>query len=181
MGKSFEEVTTSTEEIYDGRIISLRVDEVTLPNGKQTKRELITHPGAVAIIGITAENRIILVEQYRKALERSLFEIPAGKIEKGEKPEHTALRELEEETGYTATKLHYLQRFATSPGFADEIIYLYVAEGLQKLERPVLMDDDEFVNVHEVTLAEADRLIDSEEIYDAKTAFAVQWWKIHQF
>src|SRR5690625_3624466 len=99
--KKFEEKTINTERIYDGQIINLQVDDVTLPNGKTSKRELIKHPGAVAIIPITKDNKIVFVEQYRKPLEKSIIEIPAGKLEAGEKPEITAVRELEEETGYT--------------------------------------------------------------------------------
>ncbi|MFC4354526.1 NUDIX hydrolase [Chryseomicrobium palamuruense] len=181
MGNKFEEVTVTTTKIHEGRVISLQVDDVRLPNGKQSKRELVKHPGAVAIIAITDDHRLLTVEQYRKALERSILEIPAGKIEKGEEPKDTALRELEEETGYTASNLHFIQRFATSPGFADEIIYMYVAQGLKKLATEQTLDEDEFVEVREITLREAEELIESEEIFDAKTAFAIQWWRLHQF
>lgn len=181
MGNKFEEVTLSTTHIHTGRVISLQVDEVQLPNGKTSSRELVKHPGAVAIIAITEDHKLVTVEQYRKALGRSIVEIPAGKIEQGETPENTALRELEEETGYTATNLHFIQRFATSPGFADEIIYMYVAEGLKKVESQSSLDEDEFVEVKKITLHEADKLIESEEIFDVKTAFAIQWWRLHQF
>ena len=109
-----------------------------LPDGNKAKRELIKHPGAVAIIPITKEGKLILVEQYRKALERTLIEIPAGKIEPGEAPEVTAVRELEEETGYGAKDFTYLQSFATSPGFADEVIHLYLARDLFKIENPAI-------------------------------------------
>lgn len=95
----FEEKTTHSERIYEGKVINLKVDEVLLPNGHSSKRELVEHPGAVALVALTEENKLILVEQYRKALERSIIEIPAGKIEKGEDPAYTAMRELEEETG----------------------------------------------------------------------------------
>src|SRR5690606_33541820 len=98
----FEEKTVASEKIFDGKIISLRVDDVELPDGKPAKRELIDQPGAVAVIAITDEGKLVLVEQYRKALNRSIIEIPAGKIEPGEDIEVTALRELEEETGYGA-------------------------------------------------------------------------------
>src|SRR5690625_1900609 len=93
------EKTIYTEVIYNGKIITLQVDDVTLPDGKTAKREIVKHPGAVAIIPVTAEQKIVFVEQYRKPLERSLLEIPAGKIEQGENPEVTAIRELEEEIG----------------------------------------------------------------------------------
>ncbi|HSJ38478.1 MAG TPA: NUDIX hydrolase [Planococcus sp. (in: firmicutes)] len=175
--KKFEEKTISSERIYEGKIINLKVDEVTLPNGRTSKRELIEHPGAVAIVAITAEKKIIMVEQYRKALERSIIEVPAGKLERGESPETTAMRELEEETGYTADSLQLIQSFSTSPGFADEVVHLFFAEGLKKSESGAVTDDDEFVELLEVTVEEAEKMMLDNRIYDAKTAFAVLWAK----
>lgn len=173
--KKFEEKTTKTTPIYDGKIVKLQVDDVTLPNGNVGKREIIKHPGAVAVIAITDEGKLVLVEQYRKALERSIVEIPAGKLEPGEEPIVTARRELEEETGYGAQSLTYLQAFATSPGFADEIIHLFVAKDLYKIENKADLDEDEFVELVEVSLEEAGQMVADERIYDAKTAFAVLW------
>ena len=149
--KKFEEKTIHSERLYEGKVINLKVDDVSLPNGKQSKRELIEHPGAVAIIAVTDEQKIIMVEQYRKALERSLVEIPAGKLEPGEAPETTAMRELEEETGYSAQKLEKLISFSTSPGFADEVVHLFLAVGLHKAVNGAVTDDDEFVELMEVT------------------------------
>lgn len=173
----FEERTLSTEKIFTGNVISLQVDDVELPDGNRAKRELVKHPGAVAIIAVTNEGKLVLVEQFRKALERTMLEIPAGKIEKGEEPRITAIRELEEETGYRAETFTYMQTFATSPGFADEIIHLYAAEGLEKVEQPAAGDEDEFIEVLEVTAEEAEELIRSERIYDAKTVVAVSYMK----
>lgn len=175
--KKYEEKSISSTPIYEGKVISLRVDEVTLPNGKTSKRELIKHPGAVAIIPITAEGKIVLVEQYRKALERSLIETPAGKLEPGEDPATTARRELEEETGYSCETLTYLQSFATSPGFADEIIHIYVAEGLAKIQNPAALDEDEFVEIIEASVEEAEEMMKIGQIFDAKTAYSVLWVK----
>lgn len=175
--KKFEEKTISSKRIYEGKVINLKVDDVELPNGHQSKRELIEHPGAVALVALTEDNKIIMVEQFRKALEKTIIEIPAGKIEKGEAPEVTALRELEEETGYTAAKLELIQSFSTSPGFADEIIHLYSAEGLSKSTSGAVLDEDEFVELLEVTVEEAEQLMKENRIYDAKTAFAVLWAK----
>ncbi|MBS4209690.1 NUDIX hydrolase [Bacillus sp. FJAT-50079] len=171
--KKFEEKTIHTEEIFVGKIIRLQVDDVELPDGKIAKREIIKHPGAVAVIALTDENKIVMVEQYRKALERSLLEIPAGKMEQGEKPEITAARELEEETGYAAKKLEHLISFYTSPGFADELIHLYVATGLTKLEQPPSGDEDEFVELYELTLEQAQQAVQEQKIFDAKTVYAV--------
>ncbi|MBM6619963.1 NUDIX hydrolase [Bacillus suaedaesalsae] len=171
----FEENTLSSQTIFQGRVIDLIVEEVQLPDGKTSNREIVKHPGAVAIIPITAEGKIILVEQFRKALERSIIEIPAGKLEKGEQPEHTAIRELEEETGYNCKSLTHLISFYTSPGFADEIIHLYIAEGLTKKQDKLDLDEDEFVEVMEVSLEEAVQLVKEQKIYDAKTAYAIQY------
>lgn len=175
--KKFEEKTTHSDLKYKGRIITLQVDEVLLPNGKTSNREIVKHPGAVAVIALTKDKKIILVEQYRKALERSLVEIPAGKIESGEPPEETALRELEEETGYTASKLQYVQSFATSPGFADEIIHLYFADNVEKMTVKADLDEDEFVELMHVSMEEMEDLITNKQVYDAKTAFAFLWLK----
>ncbi|HEX6594377.1 MAG TPA: NUDIX hydrolase [Bacillota bacterium] len=171
--KKFEEKTIRTEQIFEGKVVHLQVDDVTLPNGKTSKREIIKHPGAVAVIAITNDQKIVCVEQYRKPLEKSIVEIPAGKLEKGEQPEMTAIRELEEETGYTAEKLSLVSSFYTSPGFADEKMYIYMTDELKKLDTPVAGDDDEFVEVVELTLEEAKQCVIDERIDDAKTNYAI--------
>lgn len=176
----FEEKTLKTEEIFKGKVIRLQVDEVELPNGKTSKREIVKHPGAVAILALTEENKIILVDQYRKPMERALVEIPAGKLEPGEKPELTAVRELEEETGYECEKLDHLISFYTSPGFADELVHLYLATGLTKKENPKSADEDEFVELIEVDLDEAVQLVNEQKIYDAKTAYAIQYLQLKE-
>ncbi|MCZ2259513.1 NUDIX domain-containing protein [Sporosarcina sp. G11-34] len=175
--KNYEEKTLSSETIYEGKIISLRVEDVELPDGNHAKRELVKHPGAVAILPITADGKLVLVEQYRKALDRTLVEIPAGKIDHGEEPKITAIRELEEETGYGAKEFTYIQSFATSPGFADEIIHLYLARELYEIEEPALGDEDEFIGLLEVTIEEAEAMVKNEQIFDAKTAFAIIYAK----
>jgi ADP-ribose pyrophosphatase len=178
--KKFEEKTIHSDEIYKGKVISLKIDGVLLPNGEKSKREIVNHPGAVAVIAMTENNKILLVEQYRKALERSIIEIPAGKLEKGEEPIVTARRELEEETGYTTDHLDFVQAFATSPGFADEVIHVFIARNLTKLKTPVELDEDEFVELLEVSIEEAEGMIADGRIFDAKTAFAVLWLKMNQ-
>ncbi|UOQ47521.1 NUDIX hydrolase [Gracilibacillus caseinilyticus] len=175
---NFEEKTFHSETIFNGKVISLQVDDVSLPDGKTSKRELVKHPGAVAIIPVTEDNKIVFVKQYRKALEKTIIEIPAGKLEPGEKPAITALRELQEETGYTTEHLTYVTSFYTSPGFADEIIYLYQTQSLSKLEQPLETDEDEFVELMELTMEEAEALVESEEIHDAKTAYALLYLKL---
>lgn len=175
-----EEKTIKTEQIFTGKIVSLQVDDVLLPNGKTSKREIIKHPGAVAIIALTAENKIVLVEQFRKALERTIVEIPAGKLEEGEDPTVCAIRELEEETAYTCEKIEWLMSFYTSPGFANEIIHLYIATNLTKKHHPLPLDDDEFVRVIELTLDEAIQYVKDQKIYDAKTAYAIQYLQLSE-
>jgi ADP-ribose pyrophosphatase len=175
-----EEKTLKTHEIFSGKVISLHIEDVELPNGKTSKREIIKHPGAVAIIALTTDNKIVMVEQYRKALEKTLVEIPAGKLEIGEEPAVCARRELEEETGYECETLEWLTSFYTSPGFADEIVHLYVAKGLTKKENAAALDEDEFVEIEELTLEEAIVYMEEQKIHDAKTAFAVQYLQLQR-
>jgi|SRR5690625_1306987 len=174
----FEERTLKTKQIFDGKIISLQVDDVKLPNGAVSQREIVNHPGAVAIIPVTKDDKIIFVEQYRKPLERSIIEIPAGKIEPNEHPKITARRELEEETGYTTKNLQHVTSFYTSPGFANELIHIYYTNELYPLEAKVSGDEDEFVEVFELTLPEAEQYIDEQKIYDAKTIYAITHLKL---
>ncbi|WP_413309031.1 NUDIX hydrolase [Bacillus sp. 1P10SD] len=177
---NLEEKTLHSEEIFSGKVISLHLQDVELPNGKQSKREIIKHPGAVAILAITDDKKVVMVEQYRKALERTIVEIPAGKLEKGEEPPICARRELEEETGYECESLELLTSFYTSPGFADEIVHVYLATGLTKKENSAALDEDEFVNLEELTLEEAQQYVQEQKIYDAKTIFAVQYLQLQE-
>jgi ADP-ribose pyrophosphatase len=174
------EKTLSSQEIFKGKVISLHLQDVELPNGKQAKREIIKHPGAVAILAVTDEKKLVVVEQFRKALERTIVEIPAGKLEKGEEPAVCARRELEEETGYECKNLEWLTSFYTSPGFADEILHVYLATGLSKKENPAGLDEDEFVNLLELSLEEALQAIKEKKIYDAKTIYAVQYMQLQE-
>ncbi|MFD1018571.1 NUDIX domain-containing protein [Thalassobacillus hwangdonensis] len=178
--KKFEEKTVETQEIYDGKVVKLQVDSVTLPDGATSKREIIKHPGAVAIIALTDDDKVVMVEQYRKPLEKSIVEIPAGKLEPGEEPHVTAKRELEEETGYTTDNLQYITSFYTSPGFADEIIYLYFTDELKQLKENVEGDEDEFVELLELSLEEAEKLVKEERVHDAKTAYALLYLRMRK-
>ncbi|MDP4083791.1 MAG: NUDIX hydrolase [Bacillota bacterium] len=177
---NLEEKTIHSENIYSGTVVNLFLEDVELPNGKTSKREVVKHPGAVAILAITDENKIVMVEQFRKAIEKTIVEIPAGKLEKGEEPAECARRELEEETGYECKSLEHLLSFYTSPGFADEIIHLYIAKGLTKKENSALQDEDEFINLEELTLEEAISYIQDQKIYDAKTVYAVQYLQLQE-
>lgn len=176
MPENFTEKTIRSTEIFQGKIIRVTLDDVLLPNGKKNRRELVKHPGAAAILALTSEGKIVMVRQFRKPLERTLVEIPAGKLEEGEQPEESIVRELEEETGYRAEKVEYVTSFYTSPGFADEIIHLYFCQSLHR--GTVQTDDDEFVECLEVTFEEAEAMIQKREIYDAKTLIALQYLKL---
>jgi ADP-ribose pyrophosphatase len=131
----------------------------------------------VAVLAVDESQRLILVEQFRKPLERIIFEIPAGKLEQGEAPLACAVRELKEETGYTAKRFTHLASFYTSPGFADELIHLFWAEDLQPGEAQP--DQDEFIKLHHVSLDEAWAMITDGRIMDAKTILAVYAWANH--
>jgi ADP-ribose pyrophosphatase len=163
----FYESTISSRVIYSGKILNLRLDEVKLPNGKTSTREIVDHPGAVAIVALNEKNEVLMVRQYRKPVEEALLEIPAGKIEKEEQSDVCAQRELMEETGFFARNLRHITDFYTSPGFSSERMHLYLARDLEKKARQA--DDDEYIQLEAVPLEEAIRKIYDGEIKDAKT------------
>lgn len=176
---AFVEKTVSEETIYDGKVVHLVKSTVTLPNGEQGTREIIRHRGAVAAMAFTPDDRLLLVRQYRKAVESVQYEIPAGKIE-GEDadPLATVQRELEEEVKMGAKSWRYLRRFATSIGYSSEVLYLYEASALYAIPSPRPEDDDEFLAVRAVTFDELTELVEKEEILDAKTLMAYDLWRI---
>lgn len=153
--------------IYKGNFLEFRNLEVELPNGKESNRDIIRHPGACGIIALLDDENIILVEQFRLALNKVLLEIPAGKLDKGEAIEECAKRELREETGYIAGNIEYLGSIATAPGFCDEIIYLYKATNLTLGSKDE--DEDEFTNVKIMNINEVKEKIKKGEIIDVKT------------
>ncbi|MCX5970027.1 MAG: NUDIX hydrolase [Coprothermobacterota bacterium] len=128
--------------IYRGKIISLEKQEVLLPSGRLAEREIVRHPGAVAILAINEEGEVLIEEQYRAALDETIWEIPAGKLEPGESILTCAQRELLEETGYEATQWKHLHSFYTSPGFCDEVVHLFLAESLVKKEAKPEFDEE---------------------------------------
>ncbi|MCD8915073.1 NUDIX hydrolase [Staphylococcus simulans] len=168
----FTEKTLHKQSIYKGKIIDVDVDEVLLPNGETSKREIVNHTGAVAVCALTPENKVVLVKQFRKPIEKVLLEIPAGKLEEGEEPKSAAYRELEEETGYIAHDLKQIADIYTSPGFANEKIAIYFTDNLSKGE--VHLDPDEFVEQVELTIDEIKDLVQNQQIEDAKTLIALQ-------
>lgn len=157
----------SEETAYRGKILDVRSLDVELPNGRRSKRDVVRHPGASAVVALTETGKIVLVRQYRTALDRVTVEIPAGKLDPGEDPLDCARRELCEETGFTPGRIRYLTSIASSCGFSDEIIHIYLATQLEF--EGASPDDDEFVNVDLVPLTElVDAVLDG-KIEDAKT------------
>jgi ADP-ribose pyrophosphatase len=161
----------SSENVYSGRVVTLSVDQVALPNGKRCELEMIRHPGAAAVVPVDTEGNAILVRQYRYATDGWLLEIPAGKLDPGEAPETCAIREVEEETGYRVGQLEPLGWIWTTPGFTDEKIWLFrgtsLVSGTQQLQ------GDELLEVVKLPLAEAVQAAADGRIQDGKSVCAL--------
>ncbi|MDF2889647.1 MAG: hydrolase [Clostridia bacterium] len=168
---NFNEKTIDVKEIFTGNIIKVELQTVELCNKKKAQREIVRHRGGVAVLPITADNEIIMVRQFRKPFDEELLEVPAGKIEKDEKPEVCAVRELQEETGFIADKISFINVMYPSPGYTDEKIYIYKAEGLREGE--LFLDEDEFLNVEKYSFMHAVEMVKAGIIKDAKTIIAI--------
>jgi ADP-ribose pyrophosphatase len=156
----------STESIYDGRVVKLDLVQVELPDGARGQREVVKHPGAVAIVALDGDD-VLLVRQFRLPAGRVLLEVPAGTLEPGEEPLACAERELQEETGYRPGKLEPIGGLYTAPGYTSEYIYLFIATELT--ESRLAGDEDEFIELARMPLREALNRIDGGEIVDGKT------------
>ena len=165
------EQRTSSERVFDGKLVKVRVDAVRLPSGREATREVVEHPGAVAILPVTDDGKLILVRQFRYAVGRSLLEVPAGTREPGEPDEETARRELHEEVGLEAATIDLLARFYISPGWCNEELIAYRATGLREIGAQPEQDED--LEIVEVDPADVPALIASGEIGDAKTITAI--------
>ncbi len=161
-----------TRNIYTGKVITLNVDTVQLPNGVTVDLETIRHPGAAAVVPVKDDGTVVLIRQFRHAAGGFIYEIPAGKLASGEDPLHCASRELEEEVGYRASTFELLSSIFTAPGFADEVIHVYKATGLTKGRQH--LDRDEVLDVIEMPLLEAIRKIEDGTIRDGKTIVGLQ-------
>ncbi|WP_058485415.1 NUDIX domain-containing protein [Defluviitalea phaphyphila] len=159
--------TIKQEEIYKGKIISLVKDTIELPDGRTTTRDVVLHNGAAAIVPVDNQGNILFVRQYRHPAKEELIEIPAGTLEKGEDPLECAKRELEEETGYKASKFSYICSMYTAVGFCTEIIHIYLAKDLVKTNQN--LDEDEFITIEKYSLKEAIDMIFHGIIKDSKT------------
>lgn len=169
---NLDEIRISGEDIYNGVLLHVKKDRVKLPNGNESGREYIRHPGAVAVVPVLDDGRIVLVKQCRYPLDTVMWEFPAGKLDHGtENIEDCARRELSEETGYEAKQWRFLCSIATTPGFSDEVIHLFEARGLTAHNQHT--DADEFIGVQAFTLAEINVMICKGELFDAKSICAL--------
>jgi ADP-ribose pyrophosphatase len=157
--------------MYDGRILNLRVDDVVIGNGKRTRREIVEHHGAAAIVPVTEDRDVVLVRQYRYAVASSLLEVPAGTLEEGETPEDCAARELDEETGYKSKDLRKIMEFFPVPGYSTEKIHVFLAKGLVKSKMHT--EEDERIELEILSIQGALEKVRSGEIRDAKSISAL--------
>lgn len=167
----FEEKTISSESIYDGKIIKVRVEQVELDDGSTAMRELIAHPGGVGVIAVDENNEVFMVTQYRIAAKSMMMEIPAGKLEYGEDPLECGKRELIEETGYKAREFTHLGEYYATPGYCEEKLNIYLARGLEFVGQH--LDEGEFLNVKKYSLDTLYEMVMDNKIHDAKTAIAI--------
>ncbi|MCS7197578.1 MAG: NUDIX hydrolase [Candidatus Bipolaricaulota bacterium] len=171
------EKTLASRHVFVGRLLKMRVDDIALEGGRRTTREIVEHPGAVAIVALQGEGdnqQVVLVRQFRKAAEQFLVEIPAGTLEPGEDPLACAQRELLEETGLSAERWSLLQTFYTAPGFCTERMWLYLAQGLRSYPQNQAVDEQ--IEVGFYSRAQVKELLRNQQIQDAKTLVGLLWW-----
>ncbi len=162
-----EEKTLSSKLIYQGRVVKLRVDTVQMPGGQETTREIVEHSDCVVVVAIDDNDNVLLVNQFRKPVEKKLLEIPAGGIEPGEDPVTTIRRELQEEAGYLPRKVERLGGFYSSPGYCTEYLHLYLATDL--IPSQLHAEDTESIKLVSVPISQIPSLIASGRICDAKS------------
>jgi ADP-ribose pyrophosphatase len=162
------------EKHYTGKIIDLIVDEVEYPSGKKGVREIARHPGGAVVVPLLDDENVLMVRQLRCPFEKHILELPAGKLNRGEDPEFAARRELEEETGWTATHLLKLTSIYTTPGFCDEVLHIYLATGLKEMSAGHRREEGEMtMTLHCIPLADAVRMCVTGELRDAKSIVGV--------
>lgn len=167
------ERTIKSEKVYSGKILSVKLSTVELPDQKYSKREIVLHDNAVALVAIH-DDKILLVKQYRISVDKIIYEVPAGMIEHDENPKDAALRELEEETGYRAKNIEYLTEFYSTPGFCTEKLSIFYAKDLEFVGQN--LDEGENLEVVEMPLEEAMSMIESGEIMDGKTISSILFY-----
>ncbi len=169
------ETLIGSEPVFDGSFLNIRHDTVRLPNGNESRRIVVRHPGAACVLAVTEQGKAVLVRQWRHPAAEALLELPAGKLDAGEDPAVCALRELAEETPYSAEQVSLMSVFYTAPGFCDEKMYLYRASGVR--ENSTLMpDEDEFVETVLLDKQEAAAAMADGRVRDAKTIIGLQQW-----
>ncbi|WP_305046930.1 NUDIX hydrolase [Geoalkalibacter sp.] len=159
------------EKIFEGRIVSLNLEEHELPDGRRAVFEMVRHPGGAAILPLLDDGRVLLIRQFRPAGGGMVWEIPAGRLEPGESPEDCVRREIQEELGYRAGQVDQLGEMLTAVGFCDEIVHLYLGRALEPVERA--LEPDEYIEVVPMPYAEALSLVTQGEIPDGKTQLAL--------
>ena len=169
----FKEEIIEKKDIYKGDFLKIERVKVKLPDNNEAFRDIVRHPGAVALLAFIDEETVLLVKQFRTAVGESLYEIPAGKLEKGENPKEAALRELEEETGYKAGRIEELGYIYTGAGFTDQKIYIYKALNLSKGIKGG--DEDEFIEVFPFKIQDIKNMIKSGIIVDTKTISSIMY------
>lgn len=167
------ERTIKSEKVYSGKILSVKLSTVELPDQNYSKREIVLHDNAVAVVAIQ-DDKILLVKQYRISVDKIIYEVPAGMIEHDENPKDAALRELEEETGYRAKNIEYLTEFYSTPGFCTEKLSIFYAKDLEFVGQN--LDEGENLEVVEMPLEEAMSMIESGEIMDGKTISSILFY-----
>lgn len=183
MNQNLEEKKISGQQIFQGQLLDVRKDIVRLPDGKQSVREWVCHPGATAVLPILKDGSVLLVRQYRYPIGQVTLEIPAGKydLDNPEKPETCALRELSEETGFELNEsdLIFLTKIATTVGFSNEWIDIFLAKDLDETKRQAQhLDEGEFINLEKIPFEKALQLVQEGKIFDVKTIIALCYAKL---
>lgn len=159
------------KKVYEGRVLDVNVETHCLPDGRLSDFEIIRHPGGAALLPVLSDGRVLLISQFRPAIGKMIYEIPAGRLEPEELPEDCAARELQEEAGYQAAQVLPLGGFWSTPGFCDEYIYLFYSKELVKSEQS--LEPDEIIELHSFSVAEALAMVENGEILDSKTQIAL--------
>ena len=175
MEENPETTVLNHQQIYRGKIVNLCVDNIRLPSGRTSVREVVHHPGGVTAVPILDDGRLLLIRQFRYPLRKFIFELPAGKLDSDQPPLETMMRELEEETGYKAGAMDFECSFYTSPGISDEVIHLYTARKLAPVSQR--LEEGEHITVEADTLTECLQKIESGKIMDGKTILGIIWYQ----